>query len=89
LDEWWRESVVARLLAAHQAGEFRTVDAEDFAIGLSALLDGMAVQIGLEDAVVTPVRAFELSMRYVADTLGFQWTPGRGRREVTQAADAT
>ena len=63
-----------------QAGEFRDVDPDVFAIHLSALLDGLAIQMALEDPVVDPVTAFELSMRFAADQLGFEWAAsGRGR----------
>ena len=59
--------------AGQEAGEFRTVDAGDFAVTLSALLDGLAIQIALEDPVVDAGRAFELSMRFAAAQLGFDW----------------
>jgi AcrR family transcriptional regulator len=85
-DERWREAITTQVLAGQEAGEFREVDAGGFAVGLSALLDGLAIQIALKDPVVDPVRAFELSMHFVADTLGFEWAPGRGRRDVTQKA---
>jgi len=49
------------------------VDAEDFAVTLSALLDGLAIQVAVEDPSVTAARAFELSMRFVAGQLGFEW----------------
>jgi AcrR family transcriptional regulator len=78
-DERWREAITGQVLAGQQAGEFRAVDAADFAVTLSALLDGLAIQIALKDPAVDPVRAFELSMHFVADKLGFEWTPGRGR----------
>jgi AcrR family transcriptional regulator len=77
-DERWREAIAELVRAGQQAGEFRDVEPEAFAILLSALLDGMAVQIALDDPVVDPVRAFELSMRFAAEQLGFDWTPGRG-----------
>jgi hypothetical protein len=52
----------------------------DFAVLLSALLDGLAVQIALADPVVDAHRAFQLSMRFAAAQLGFTWTPRRGGR---------
>jgi len=78
-DERWREMITSLVLAGQQAGEFADVDAADFSVALSALLDGLAVQIALEDRVVDPVRAFELSMHFAANQLGFEWSPGRGR----------
>ena len=78
-DERWREVICALVSEGQQTGEFRDIDGEDFAICLSTLVDGFTIQIALDDPVVDQVRAFELSMRFVADRLGFNWNPGRGR----------
>jgi len=73
-DERWRQTIRTIVVAGQDAGEFAPVDAEDFAITLGALLDGMAVQIALEDTDVQPQRAFELAMRYAAEQLRFGGT---------------
>jgi len=78
-DERWREQIRSLVQAGQQAGEFAGVDPDIFAIHLSALLDGLAIQMALEDPAVDPVTAFELSMRFAAGQLGFEWTAGRGR----------
>ncbi len=79
-DERWRETIRSLVAEGQQSGELRDVDPDVFAIHFSALLDGMAIQMALEDPVVDPVTAFELSMRFAADQLGFEWAPsGRGR----------
>jgi AcrR family transcriptional regulator len=78
-DERWRAAIALLVREGQAAGEFHQIDADSFAIYLSALLDGLAVQIALDDPVVDPQRAFELSMQFVAEQLGFQWTAGRGR----------
>jgi AcrR family transcriptional regulator len=78
-DERWRDVIGALVLQGQEAGEFQPVDAASFAICLSALLDGLTIQIALEDPVVDSLRAFELSMRFIADQLGFDWAPGRAR----------
>jgi AcrR family transcriptional regulator len=80
-DERWRDEIAGLVLAGQEAGEFRDVDPSGFAICLTALLDGLTVQIALEDPAVDPVGAFELSMQFVADRLGLEWTPGRGRTQ--------
>jgi AcrR family transcriptional regulator len=82
-DERWRELIAELVLAGQEAGEFRQVDPSRFAIWLSSLLDGLLIQIALDDPVVDSVGAFELSMQFVADQLGFSWEPGRGRDEAT------
>ena len=79
-DERWRDLICSLVVAGQEAGEFGPVDPVDFAVLMSALLDGFAVQIALADPVVDASRAFELSMRFAAAQLGFGWTPGRGRR---------
>lgn len=73
-DERWRETISAVVLAGQEAGEFGPVDAADFAVTLSALLDGLAIQIALHDPSVGPARALELSMRFAAGQLGFEWS---------------
>jgi AcrR family transcriptional regulator len=78
-DERWRDVIASLVREGQEAGEFREVDADSFAIYLSTMLDGLTIQIALNDPVVDPVRGFELSMRFVADQLGFDWAPGRGR----------
>jgi AcrR family transcriptional regulator len=70
-DERWRQAIRTIVLAGQEAGEFAPVDADDFAVTLSSLLDGIAVQIALEDPDVQPQRAFELVMRFAAGQLGF------------------
>jgi AcrR family transcriptional regulator len=79
-DERWRETISSLVLAGQEAGEFGPVDPADFAVTLSALLDGLAVQIALGDTVVSPHRAFELSMRFAAKELGFTWAPADRQR---------
>ena len=81
-DERWRDIIAALVQSGQEAGEFREIDVASFAVYLSTLLDGLTIQIALNDPVVDSLRAFELSMRFVADQLGFNWTPGRGRDAV-------
>ena len=85
-DERWREVIGALVVQGQEAGEFRPVDAWSFAIYLSTLMDGLTIQIALDDPVVDSTRAFELSMQFVADQLGFDWKPGRRRNSPSRAA---
>jgi AcrR family transcriptional regulator len=81
-DERWRQTISSLVLAGQEAGEFGPVNAEDFALTVSALLDGLAIQIALHDTSVDPRRAFELSMRFAASQLGFDWTgPARSAED--------
>ena len=76
-DERWRELISSLVMTGQEAGEFGPVDPVEFAALLSALLDGLAVQIALADPAVGPDRAFELAMRFIAAQLGFTWTRRR------------
>ena len=82
-DDRWRETIRALVVDGQEAGEFGPVDPVEFAILFSALLDGLAIQIALEDPSVDAARAFDLCMLFAAGQLGFTWTPRRrprGRR---------
>ena len=88
-DERWRDEIAGLVLAGQETGEFSDVNPAGFAICLTALLDGLTVQIALEDPAVDPVGAFELSMQFVADQLGLDWKPGRGRAGAAGQQDVT
>jgi len=83
-DERWRHTISSLVADGQAAGEFGPVDPEDFAVTLSALLDGFAIQIALEDPTVGTGRAFDLCMRFAASQLGFTWVP-RHRTGDTEA----
>jgi len=87
-DEHWRETLRAIVRDGQASGEFRAIDADDFAVGFSALLDGLAIQIALQDPVVDGRRAFELSMRVAASQLGFEWRAS-GRSVSGRSAQAS
>ena len=74
-DERWRETIRSIVLSGQEADEFAPVDADDFTVTLAGLLDGLAVQIALEDPAVPPRRAYDLAMRFAAGQLGFNWEP--------------
>jgi len=76
-DERWRELICSLVVAGQEAGEFGPVEPVEFAVLLSSLLDGLAVQIALADPVVDTSRAFELAMKFIAAQLGYTWTPRR------------
>ena len=80
-DDRWRQTIYSLVVEGQEAGEFGPVDAADFAVMLSALLDGLAVQIVLGDPAADAAKAFELSMSFTAGQLGFAWTPGGRRHE--------
>jgi AcrR family transcriptional regulator len=79
-DERWRNMISSVVCSGQEAGEFRDLDADNFAVLLCSLLDGLAIQIALADPVVDPWRAFELCMLFIADQLGFTWNGSQSRR---------
>jgi AcrR family transcriptional regulator len=79
-DERWRDLIGSLVRSGQEAGEFRALDPDSFAITLCSLLDGFAIQIGLSDPVVDPEQAFQLCMRFIADQLGFEWEGGQHGR---------
>jgi AcrR family transcriptional regulator len=87
-DERWRKVIVSLVVAGQEAGEFARIDPHPFSIFVSALLDGLTIQIALDDPVVDPLSAYELCMRYIADRLGFPWTPGSSERVSAAAVRA-
>src|SRR5258708_635078 len=48
-DERWREVIVSLVRAGQAAGEFARIDPHPFSIFISAVLDGLTVQIALND----------------------------------------
>lgn len=61
LDVRWRATIAAIVREGCAAGEFDAVDADRFAIALSSLVDGLALQVALGDATVTPAVACEVA----------------------------
>jgi len=80
LDQRWRSMVAQVARDGIHNGEIGTVDAEEFAVAFAALLDGLSIQVALEDPVVDPERAYRIAMRFAATSLGFDWKPSRRRR---------
>lgn len=70
LDAQWR-SLIARVVQdGVDAGEIGKVDVESFAIMWAALLDGLVVQVALDDAVVDVARARRIALAAAYKELG-------------------
>lgn len=70
LDALWRSAIVGIVEAGIAAGEFQDVDAEAFAIQLSAMLDGLALQVILDDPKVDAKAMRHLALQFASQTLG-------------------
>jgi AcrR family transcriptional regulator len=78
LDQHWRDTIAGVVRDGQAAGELGDVDADSFAITFSVLLDGLSIQVALEDPVVDPERAFSIAMSFAASELDVSWKPRRG-----------
>jgi len=54
LDRRWRWTIADVVRTGQRSGEFGDVDADDFSLRIAALIDGLALQVVLEDEEVTP-----------------------------------
>ncbi|HEY1273697.1 MAG TPA: TetR family transcriptional regulator C-terminal domain-containing protein [Thermoleophilaceae bacterium] len=70
LDTRWRTAIADVVRYGQERGEFGAADADEFAVLLAALLDGLAVQIALRDTEVTPERVREMCLRLAERELG-------------------
>jgi AcrR family transcriptional regulator len=70
LDGRWRRAIADVVQYGQERGEFGKTEPEGFAMLLSSLLDGLAVQIALKDEEVTPKRARELTLAFAEKELG-------------------
>ena len=52
LDQQWRDLIGRVVAAGVEAGEIEALDIEGFTVMWAALLDGLVVQVALEDPVV-------------------------------------
>lgn len=87
-DEHFRETIRQIVRQGVAEGEFRQIDADDFAVAYTAMLDGLAIQIALADPVVDARRAFDLAMQVASDELGFELRRAPARRTSARRAEA-
>ncbi|OBF12397.1 TetR/AcrR family transcriptional regulator [Mycobacterium sp. ACS4331] len=70
LDARWRGMIVDAVESARPGEVHESVDARHFALAFSALLDGLFVQVALEDPEVCPEVAYRIAMRFAERELG-------------------
>ena len=78
LDAQWRDLIARVVQEAVDIGEIEKVDVRDFAILWGSLLDGLVVQVALDDPVVDVALARRLAMEMVDKELGL--SAARSRR---------
>ncbi len=72
LDARWRTAIADVVRDGQAAGEFGSVDPEEFALTLGALMDGFAIQLALRDPGVTPEQVRGHCMALVEERLGLE-----------------
>lgn len=75
LDQRWRASIAEIVRTGQHSGEFPPGDAEEIALRLGALIDGLAVQVIMNDSKVTPQRMREACLGVAAHEIGFELAP--------------
>jgi AcrR family transcriptional regulator len=85
LDRRWRGTIAQIVRDGQAAGEFEPVDADDFALRLASLIDGLAIQAILNDRDARPERVRRAALDMAGRELGFaeDWM---SRRETDRRA---
>lgn len=84
-DARWRTMITEVVKAGQADGDVGTLDAHRFAIVFAALLDGLSIQVALEDPEVSSDVAYEISMSFAERELGLA-PRRRSRVRATSAA---
>lgn len=84
LDARWRRMIVDALKVADSAELGTDVDARMFALEFAALLDGLSIQVALEDPEVDSEVAYQVAMRFAERELNLAPTPKTAKK--TKAA---
>jgi AcrR family transcriptional regulator len=79
LDQRWRGQIAEIVRGGQDSGEFATTDdADENALRIATLIDGLAIQVILNDSEVTPERMHRTCMEVAAQLLGFVLDPVAG-----------
>ena len=71
LDQRWRQSIADIIRAGQAAGEFPPKDADEIALRLGSLIDGLAIQVIMNDSQVSAERMHRACMEVAAREIGF------------------
>ena len=75
LDQRWRAQISDIIRIGQASGEFVAGDADAFALPIAALIDGLAIQVIMNDSTVTAQRMHRSCMEVAAHVLGFALEP--------------
>jgi AcrR family transcriptional regulator len=78
LDQRWRSQLADLIRGGRSRGEFTsTVDADELALRLATLIDGLAIQVIMNDSEVSSERMHRTCMEVSAQQLGFELEPSK------------
>lgn len=83
-DVRWREAIAEVVRDGCESGDFEAEDPDHVAMTLSALLDGLAVQVTLDDPELTAERMMEIGRRVAASLVSCE-LPESPRRSLAPA----
>jgi AcrR family transcriptional regulator len=73
LDRRWRDTIASIIRDGQSGGEFDPgTGADDLALRLASMIDGLAIQVVLKDPEVSSDRMREICLKLVSDELGFR-----------------
>jgi hypothetical protein len=86
LDARWRGMIVDAIKSAEASAELdAAVDARMFALEFGALLDGLSIQVALEDPEVDSSIAYDIAMRFAERELNLPPAKKRSARKTATA----
>ncbi len=78
LDSRWRDLLERLVIEGQRSGDVTSdVDARQFALSFTVVLDGLSTQVALEDPEITSDLAYDIGMEYAEQRLGL--TPSKRR----------
>jgi AcrR family transcriptional regulator len=77
LDQRWRAQIADIVRGGQASGEFSSIEpAEELALRIACLVDGLAIQVIMNDSQVEPEHMHRTCMEVAARELGFEPAPG-------------
>jgi len=78
LDRRWRQSIADIIKRGRSTGEFPSGDdADDLGLQIGAMIDGLAIQVLLNDTAFTPERMQRACMEVASKLIGFSMEPAK------------
>jgi len=72
LDKRWRAAIAEIIRGGQESGEFPPGDADELALRIGALIDGLAIQVMMNDSEVTPRHMRDACLEVAAREIGYE-----------------